>query len=312
MSHKSCRLTHELPTVKDPQQYIVGIGEILWDMLPQGKQLGGAPANFAYHVSQCGLKSRVVSAVGNDPLGKDIHNVLSHYHLEGIVTDVPYPTGIVEVSVNAQGIPSYEIKKNVAWDNLPFTNELEKLSQQTQAVCWGTLAQRSEVSRNTIKHFLESMPTSGDRLKIFDINLRQNFYTLEIIEDSLNRCNILKINDEELLIVKDLFGIGHNGIKEISRFLLKKYHLRMLVLTCGAKGSYLFTPEEISFVETPKVQVVDTVGAGDSFTGVLVAGLVLGLPIRKAHERAVKVSAFVCTQQGAMPKLPISLLSETF
>lgn len=296
------------PTPTAPAtRYVVGMGEALWDVLPEGKQIGGAPANFAFHVSQFGLPSRVVSAVGQDKLGEEVHEAFAERHLEGIVADVPYPTGTVQVTVDAEGVPSYEIKEGVAWDNIPFTPELEALARETRAACWGSLAQRSIVSRETIHKFLDAMPDGPGQLKIFDINLRQNFYTKEVLRESLQRCNVLKINDEELVTISRLFGYPGIDLQDKCWLLLGKYNLRMLILTCGVNGSYIFTPGNMSFIETPHVEVVDTVGAGDSFTGSFTASILHGDSVREAHERAVKVSAFVCTQHGAMPELPAEL-----
>lgn len=288
----------------DVPTYVVGMGEALWDVLPEGKQIGGAPANFAFHVSQFGLETRVVSAVGQDKLGQEIHDVFAARNLKGVIEDVPYPTGTVQVTVDAEGVPSYEIKEGVAWDNIPFTSELRQLALRTRAVCWGSLAQRSVVSRETISKFLDVMPNEEGRLKIFDINLRQNFYTKEVLTESMRKCNILKINDEELVTVSRLFGYPGIDLQDKCWILLAKYNLKMLILTCGVNGSYVFTPGNVSFVETPKVEVADTVGAGDSFTATLVSSLLQGKPVREAHERAVRVSAYVCTQNGAMPTLP--------
>ena len=174
------------------QPIVVGMGEALWDVLPEGKKLGGAPANFAYHVSQFGLNSRVVSAVGQDKLGTEILDSFRQKQLYGMVETVPYPTGTVQVELDAEGVPCYDIKEGVAWDNIPYTQALEGLARQTRAVCFGSLAQRSIVSRETIHRFLDAMPDDADTLKIFDINLRQSFYTKEILCESFRRCNILK------------------------------------------------------------------------------------------------------------------------
>ena len=296
--------SHQQETEKPTPTYVVGMGEALWDVLPDGKKVGGAPAKFAFHVSQFGLQSRVVSAVGEDKRGEEIHQVLNERGLKGIVADVPYPTGTVQVTVDEEGVPSYDIKEGVAWDNIPFTPELKRLAESTRAVCWGSLAQRCIVSRTTISRFLDAMPQGKDVLRIFDINLRQNFYSREVITESLERCNILKINDEELVIISRLFGYPGIDLQDKCWILLAKYGLRMLILTCGVNGSYIFTPGQVSFIETPKVEVADTVGAGDSFTATLVCSLLEGLPVREAHERAVRVSAYVCTQKGAMPVLP--------
>ncbi len=283
---------------------IVGMGEALWDMFPEGKKIGGAPANFAYHMSQFGYNSRVVSAVGDDPLG---HEILSNFHGKALncqIEKVPYSTGTVQVELDAAGVPCYEIKENVAWDNIPFTSGLEEIARNTRAVCFGSLAQRSIVSRETIHKFLDAMPEGEDICKIFDINLRQSFYTKEILCNSFEKCNILKINDEELVLVSRMFGYPGIDLEDKCWILLAKYNLKMLILTCGINGSYVFTPGVISFVKTPTVEVADTVGAGDSFTAAFCAAILKGMPVPEAHQLAVDVSAFVCTRHGAMPTLP--------
>ena len=286
---------------------IVGMGEALWDVLPDGKKIGGAPANFAYHVSQFGLESRVVSAVGDDKLGNEILQNFDEKKLHYLIEKVPYPTGTVQVELDEAGVPRYEIKENVAWDNIPFTPALEDLAKHTRAVCFGSLAQRSIISRLTIHRFLDAMPDRPDTLKIFDINLRQSFYTKEILCDSFHRCNVLKINDEELVTVSRMFGYPGIDLQDKCWILLAKYDLKMLILTCGVNGSYVFTPGHVSFVETPRVDVADTVGAGDSFTAAFTAAILMGRPVQEAHRLAVDTSAYVCTQQGAMPELPDEL-----
>lgn len=287
---------------------IVGMGEALWDVLPEGKKIGGAPANFAYHVSQFGLDSCVVSAVGEDKLGKEILDNFDEKQLTYQIEQVPYPTGTVQVELDEAGVPCYDIKEGVAWDNIPFTPELEDLARRTRAICFGSLAQRSIVSRETINRFLDTMPEGEDQWKIFDINLRQGFYTKEILCASMRKCNILKINDEELITLSRMFGWPGIDLEDKCWILLAKFNLRMLILTCGVNGSYVFTPGEISFVETPKVEVADTVGAGDSFTAAFVAAILKGKSVADAHHLAVKVSAYVCTCNGAMPKLPEELI----
>ena len=285
-------------------EMVVGMGEALWDVLPEGKKIGGAPANFAYHVSQFGLPSRVVSAVGEDKLGAEILDNFREKKLNCMIEQVPYPTGTVQVELDAEGVPCYDIKEGVAWDNIPYTNALEGLAHCTRAVCFGSLAQRSIVSRETINRFLDAIPVTDETLKIFDVNLRQGFYTKEILCNSFQKCNILKINDEELVTVSRMFGYPGIDLQDKCWILLAKYNLKMLILTCGVNGSYVFTPGNVSFVETPKVEVADTVGAGDSFTATFVAALLKGMSITEAHRLAVDVSAFVCTQNGAMPVIP--------
>ena len=285
---------------------IIGLGEVLYDVLPEGAKLGGAPANFAYHASQFGFDAMAVSAVGNDALGDLALKTFDENGLKYIIPRVPYPTGTVNITLDAGGVPTYTFTPDVAWDHIPFTPEMEAVAKETRAVCFGSLAQRSEASRKTIHQFLSATP--ADCLKIFDINLRGNFYNKEIIRENMQQANILKINDEELVTIGRLFDYPGLDMEEKCRLLLRRYHFKMVVLTCGTNGSYVFVPDgETSFMPTPKVEVADTVGAGDSFTAAFTASLLAGKTIKEAHERAVKVSAFVCTQKGAMPKLPKEL-----
>ena len=286
---------------------IVGMGEALWDVLPEGMKIGGAPANFAYNVSQFGLPSCVVSAVGDDPLGHEIIENFTEKELNLLIAEVPYPTGVVNVEIDAAGVPQYDIKENVAWDNIPYTEELRDLARRTRAVCFGSLAQRNIVSRETVNAFLDDMPKDDGTLVVFDVNLRQSFYTPEILCNSMKRCNILKINDEELVTVSRMFGYPGIDLQDKCWILLGKYNLKMLILTCGINGSYVFTPGNVSFQPTPKVDVADTVGAGDSFTAAFIAGIIKGLSVTEAHSLAVRTSAYVCTCQGAMNRLPADL-----
>ena len=291
------------------EKYVVGIGEALFDCLPEGRKLGGAPANFAYHVSQFGLNGWAISAIGDDELGEEIVETFERVGLNHILPRVEQPTGTVKVTLDSKGVPQYDICLGVAWDNIPLTKEMLRVAKQAQAICFGSLAQRSAISRKTIHDFLDAAPKNA--LRVFDINA-------EIIAESLNRANVLKINDEELDVVATmLLGVPSVPGKLIAedpaktrlvcRDLIAKYDLKMLILTCGAIGSYVFTDTEESYVATPKVKVADTVGAGDSFTATFVAQILLGKSIRQAHEKAVAVSAFVCTQNGAMPVLPENL-----
>lgn len=287
------------------KRLVVGLGEVLWDMLPEGRKIGGAPVNFAYHAGQFGIDTMAVSAIGNDKLGEDTIAEMNGKHLNHIFPSVPYPTGSVQVSLDEKGVPAYDIKENVAWDNIPFTNEIESVARNCQAVCFGSLAQRNAVSRNTIRKFIESTPSGC--IRIFDINLRQNFYTSNVIRDSLELCNILKINDEEIILVSRMFNYDSSNIENVCRTIMEDFSLEMVILTCGTKGSYIFTKGGVSFMPTPKVNVADTVGAGDSFTGSFCAAILRGLPVAEAHKKAVEVSAYVCTQNGAMPEIPESM-----
>lgn len=286
------------------KNYVVGLGEVLWDVLPTGRKLGGAPANFAYQAGQFGFHSVVVSAIGEDSLGDETLQRLDEKHLDYVLPRVSFPTGEVLVSLDAAGIPSYNIKEGVAWDNIPFTAEMKQVAGDCALVCWGTLAQRSMSSRESISRFLEHVPPSC--LKVYDINLRQHYFSKELIEDNLYRCNILKLNEDELPIVQRMLHVEANHPEQVCRLLMHVYRINIIVLTFGAQGSSVYTSKESSFLPTPKVDVVDTVGAGDSFTAAFCASLLRGKSIQEAHRRAVDVSAYVCTQNGAMPILPSS------
>ena len=286
---------------------IIGLGEVLYDVLPQGAKLGGAPANFAFHASQFGYEAMAVSAVGNDILGDHALKTFDENGLKYIIPRVPYPTGTVNVTLNESGVPTYTFTPDVAWDHIPFTPEMEAVAREARAVCFGSLAQRSPVSRETINKFLEMTPE--DCLKIFDVNLRGNFYNKEVLQQGVRHADILKINDEELIVIGRMFDYPGLDMEEKCRIIMHRYNLKMVVLTCGTNGSYVFARDGFtSFKPTPKVEVADTVGAGDSFTGAFTAPILSGKSIGEAHEIAVKVSAYVCTKKGAMPKLPDKLI----
>lgn len=291
------------------EKVVVGMGEVLWDVFPGRKKLGGAPANFAYTAGQMGLNSCVISAIGDDELGRDIitqfntHSVNYHFDI------CEHPTGQVLVQLDDKGIPQYEICKNVAWDNIRLTSDLEDLARRTTVLCFGSLAQRSEKSRHAINRFLDIMPNTNDSLKIFDINLRQQFYTKEILENSFHKANVLKTNDEEVEVIAQLFGYAPQDMQSVCRALVCDYNLKMLILTCGVAGSYVFTKNTVSYQPTPLVKVADTVGAGDSFTASFCAALLKGKPIAEAHKFAVDVSAYVCTKEDAMVHYPADILN---
>lgn len=279
---------------------IVGIGDVLWDCLPEGRKIGGAPANFAYYMSQFGYDSLLVSAVGNDPLGKEITDILNKKSLDHFLEYPGYPTGTVKIEVDDKGVPAYEIVEDVAYDYIPYTSRLDAIARKCTVACFGSMTQRNPVSRNTIRKFLESMPQTEDTWKVFDINLRQHFYDKEIIEESLRLCNVFKINDEEFETVRKMFGYAGESYEETCRKIISDWNLKFLILTCGTRGSYIYTSTDGSFMETPEVEVADTVGAGDSFIATFMAWILKGATIRDAHEQAVKVSAYVCTQLGGM------------
>jgi fructokinase len=281
---------------------VVGIGEILWDLLPSGKVLGGAPANFAYHAHQLGAEGFVISAIGNDSLGDEILAHLSNYDLNLKIEKVDYPTSTVIVKLSGNGVPEYEIIRDVAWDYLSLTPDSYRLAAETDAVCFGTLAQRNSVSHKVITDFVKLVPDKA--LKIFDINLRQSFFSKELIEESLKLANVLKINDDELKLVTGLFYWEEAPDEVLCRKLLKNYDLQLVALTCGTNGSHLFTDDEQSSLATPIVEVKDTIGAGDSFTAGMAMGLLNKKALKDCHAIAVELSAYICTHNGAMPEHP--------
>lgn len=279
------------------KKVIVGIGEILWDMLPGGKALGGAPANFAYHASRLGEEGWAVSAVGDDPLGAEIMEIVAEKRLNHLIAVTDQPTGTVRVSLDAKGVPSYNITEDVAWDNIPFTPEMEALAVRADAVCFGSLVQRM-ASRDSVLRFLRA--TRPEALRVFDINLRQHYYSREVIDESLKLADILKINDEEIRIVADMFGLGDDDTAAC-RALIARYGLQLVILTKGADGSEVITVDESFPQKAGKVKVVDTVGAGDSFTAAFVVAYLRGLSLSDAQRLANETAAYVCSCKGAMP-----------
>jgi len=279
---------------------VAGIGELLWDCLPSGMQLGGAPCNFAYHAMQRGCACVVISAIGKDDLGNKISETL---RVKGLSTDFiqekDVPTSTVTVTLDENGQPNYTIHEHVAWDQISWNANLEVLAKRVDAVCFGSLAQRNEVSCKTIQQFLEA--TNKNCLRVFDINLRQRYYNQETIEKSLELATVLKLNDEELPIVASMFHLIGTD-EELLQQLIRRFDLQLIALTKGCKGSLVMNHKnEKSYMEVPPVIIVDTVGAGDSFTAVLVAGLLQKHDMKTIHENATRVAAFVCTQNGAMP-----------
>lgn len=280
------------------KKIIVGIGELLWDMLPSGKAIGGAPANFAYHAGRLGEEGWVVSAVGDDALGREILDVLDAKKLRRLVAVNDKPTGTVQVSLDSAGVPSYTITEDVAWDHIPFTEETAGLAASADAVCFGSLVQR-DGSRSSVLKFLEAVPQSA--LKIFDINLRQYFYTPEILSRSMELADVLKINDEEIVAVARMFGLG-DDMHAACRTLMKQYGLRFVLLTKGAQGSEVVCADEVIPQGVEDVEVVDTVGAGDAFTAAFAVAYLRGESPAEAQKLASKVTAYVCSHKGAMPE----------
>ena len=279
------------------KKVIVGIGEILWDMLPSGKALGGAPANFAYHAGRLGEEGWAVSAVGDDALGREILDLVASKGLHSLIAVTDKPTGTVQVSLDARGVPAYNIMEDVAWDNIPFTADMETLAQRADAVCFGSLVQRMG-SRASVLRFIRSM--RPEALKVFDINLRQHYYSRDVLEASLRLADILKINDEEIGIVSSIFGLGGDD-RDACRALIETFGLKLVILTRGADGSEVITADEVIPQEVGEVEVIDTVGAGDSFTAAFVVAYLRGDSLAEAQRLASETASYVCSRKGAMP-----------
>lgn len=285
------------------KRWVVGLGEVLWDVFPDGKRLGGAPSNFAFHASREGCDGIVVSAVGSDTLGAEIISFLRQKNLPALLPRVPEPTGTVSVSTDSVGVASYVFAENCAWDNIPFSSETETVARSAAAVCFGSLAQRDPRSRSTVLRFLDCVPSTA--LRVFDVNLRQNFYTKEIVESSLSRCSILKMNEDEAPVISGLLGVISCSRESFFSALFEKFPaLKIIIFTLGEAGSTVAGREGV-LSEIPadtSIRVVDTVGAGDAFTAGFVAALLHGADVSSAHRRATELAGFVCSRAGAMPE----------
>jgi fructokinase len=286
---------------------ILSIGETLWDMLPSGRKVGGAPANFAFHCMQLGADVRMLSRVGDDDLGREL---IEFYHSLGlstelIETDTTAPTGTVGVELSADGQPKYTIHENVAWDKLEATDAAIQFAQSVDAIYFGSLAARSAATLQTIQRLVSQ--TKPSALRVLDLNLRDPFVDRNVIESMLELANVLKLNDEELIRIAAMFEVSGNTTEQHANWFIRRYSLKMLVLTCGSHGSRIFNEGKEHSCASRKVEVVDTVGAGDAFTAVVVVGLLSGWSIETIHERANEIAAFVCTQSGATPKLRCTL-----
>lgn len=278
---------------------VVALGELLWDMLPAGKRAGGAPANFCYHAMKNGADGYAISALGEDDLGDELENEVNKAGIKHLIKKNAYPTGTVEVHLH-EGIPTYDIVKDVAWDHIPYTKDMVDLVSTADAVCYGTLACRGQESHDTIMRLLDRVKPGT--MKYFDINLRGDFYSKILIEEQLQSATVFKINDEEITQLQTMFSVPGTP-EEVSRWFLKEYDLDYVILTAGSEYSQVFAKDgAVSKVRTPKVEVADTVGAGDSFSGVFCIEILKGTPLHLAHKKAVNVAAYVCTKAGAWPE----------
>jgi len=277
---------------------VIGIGEFLFDVLPGGKKAGGAPVNFAYHAMKHGVDACAISALGDDELGRELSHIAKEYGIKVIAPTVPWPTSTVRVTVDEAGIPTFTICEDVAWDHIPLTSEMLSLASGADAVCFGSLSQRCRDSRKTIHEFLNAVKPGA--LKVYDINLRQHYYSKELVEDGLMIADVLKLNDDEFVTVCELFNLPKSDEAEACGTLVREYSLKNLILTAGSERSTVYSCDgSVSTIATPKVEVVDTVGAGDSFTGAFIASVLNGKTIAEAHHSAVEAAAEVCTKAGA-------------
>ena len=289
------------------QPVIVGIGEVLWDVFPDGEHFGGAPANVAMHAAALGAAAYIISAVGPDARGDAALARLDSAGVNrtAVAQLLGRPTGAVNVSVDSKGQPTFDIAADVAWDYLPWSQTVEQVAERADAICFGTLAQRGSVSRTTIRRAVESTPPRTRRL--FDVNLRQNYYDASVVLSSLELANAIKLNDDELPVIARLCKIPPIGILGQLRMLCDWFGLTLAALTRGPLGSVLVTPTEFHESAAPATVVRDTVGAGDAFTATLLVGLLERRPLVEISARANAVAAYVCSQPGATPPIPPEL-----
>ncbi len=288
---------------------VVGLGEVLWDVYPDAARFGGAPANFAYHAASLDAESWLASSVGVDDPGDRALDTLRQHGVESacVARDAKHPTGRVDVTLDSVGRASYEFADDTAWDHIAWSDALDSLARRCDAVCFDTLAQRSSQSRETIQRFVKTTPSSA--LRMFDVNLRKQFYDAAVIDQSLRLATALKLNEEELPIVARLCGVNESPPRDAMRALMKMYSLRLVALTRGPHGATLIAGAEESTFPALITTIVDTVGAGDAFTAGVVIGFLAGLPLAEVNAHANAVASFVCSQPGAVAALPDYLKS---
>jgi len=305
-----------------PRPIVVGLGELLWDLFPSGKQLGGAPANFAYTIALLGDSGVVASRVGDDRLGQEAlwHLKSCALDVSRIQRDLAHPTGTVKVEVDSRGQPEYQITENVAWDFMEFSEDWIALARSAHAVCFGSLAQRNSVSRATIRAFLSALPSFA--IGIFDVNLRQSFFSPQMLRDSLRHAKVLKLNHEEFPRFLDLLQCPlKNSARAVSapsgysdvpaaRWLCREFGMRLVCITRGPNGSVLVTPESHNEHPGFSVKIADTVGAGDAFTATLVHHALRGSSLATMNAAANRMGAWVASQEGAMPPADPAILAE--
>ena len=281
---------------------VLSIGEILWDVLPTGKRAGGAPVNFSYHAAKNGAEGYAISAVGRDDLGRELEEAVQKAGVDAVLQHNDHPTSTVEVQLT-EGIPQYVFKPDVAWDHLEYTDDLAGLASKADAVCYGTLSMRNSKSRETCLQVLRH--TKSHAMRFFDINLRGTFYSKDLIQELLDMATVFKLNDEELVTLRDMFHVPGATDDELCRWFMDQWHLDTIVLTAGSDYSTIYLADgQSSHLPTPEITVADTVGAGDAFSGTFAINRLLGASLTQSHRAAVNTAAFVCTQPGAWPEYP--------
>jgi len=280
---------------------IVGLGEILWDMLPTGKQLGGAPSNFAYISTLLGNEGIVASRIGRDALGDEAVERLAKLGVDtsSIQADPLHPTGTVQVDVDHAGQPRFEIAEGVAWDFLEWTPAWQHLAAQSDAICFGSLAQRAPASRATVRQFLGA--ANKDAVRIFDVNLRQTFHSKEVLAESMKLADIVKLNHEELPRIMQMFDLPHRDEIASADLLLDLHGLKLICVTRGCHGSLLVNHQTLDEHPGYRIQIGDAIGAGDAFTAALVSEYLQGAPILRMNETANRMGAWVASRVGGMP-----------
>jgi fructokinase len=284
---------------------VVGVGEVLWDLLPEGPQLGGAPANFSYHAYALGARVQVITCIGNDDYGREIIRRFDDLGLpdDTVQVDPDRPTGTASVALSGNGIAHFTIQENVAWDFIAEPPEATAAVSAADAICFGSLAQRSKLSRNSIQHLITETPPTA--LRVFDVNLRQPFYTRSVVQESLHLANVVKLNDDELPVLARMFDLAGVVEKQVES-LAETFSLGVVALTRGSSGSLLYqnSNRRWSDCASEPVRVIDTVGAGDSFTAALVMGLLHRMDLDEINHIANEVARYVCTWAGATPPMP--------
>lgn len=297
-----------------PRPIVVGLGELLWDLFPRGKQLGGAPANFAYITALLGDLGIIASRIGDDRLGQEAlwHLESSGLDVSRIQRDPLHPTGTVKVEVDTKGQPEYHIIENVAWDYMEFSEDWISLARSTHAVCYGSLAQRNLVSRAAVRAFLSALPEFA--IGIFDVNLRQAYFNSEVLRGSAHHAKVLKLNHEEFPRFLDLLQcpLKNSGCSDVeaARWLCREFGIQLVCITRGGAGSLLVTNTSLNEHPGFSVKIADTVGAGDAFTATLVHHALRGSSLATMNAAANRMGAWIASQEGATPIADPAILAE--